>query len=140
MNSANQHEVAASAAYTDLASLNLLEMEAGERLWKLYVFRAHSGPGVVLEHCLYTKTRTTGRLAMVTFARQLGGSGATSRSSLARVADLSDSDLRRIVSAIQSETAASGTSCIEFDLSAIGDLQAQYARLIDLAGQEEASA
>jgi hypothetical protein len=139
MNPANQHQAAASTAYTDLASLNLLEMVHGERLWKLYFFQAQTGPDVCLEHCLYTKRKKSGRLAMVSFARQLGGSGAPSRSGLAKVADLSDSDLSRIVSAIRGETEAGGTSCIEIDLSSFGDLQGQYARLIELAGRGKES-
>lgn len=119
----------------DLKEGDLLRLEPGERLWKLYCFRV-PGHSTGLRHRIYTKIKTDGRLAMVTFvihnpAAAEGGNGRrrpAARSNLARVPDLGPADLERIIAAIRQAQAAPEV-CEELDLSGIGALDEQLARL-----------
>jgi hypothetical protein len=118
---------------TDLLEADLLELQPGERLWKLYCFRV---PGDVtgLRHRIYTKAKADGRLSLVTFAAQEAPetpaaprAGRLVRSGIARVADLSAAHLDQIVRAIQQQTASS--ACEEIDLSHFDKLEEQVEQL-----------
>ncbi|OQA39951.1 MAG: hypothetical protein BWY52_02988 [Chloroflexi bacterium ADurb.Bin325] len=122
----------------DLVADDLLELRAGERLWKLYCFR-EAGHATGLRHRIYTKRKADGRLALVTFAQHNppheprgDGNGAppepsSVRSGIARVADLSVADLDRLIAAVRQQMAAD--ACEELDLSDCATLDAQLARL-----------
>ncbi len=119
---------------------DLLDMQPGERLWKLYCFRA-VGHATDLRHRIYSKRKADGRLALVTFAVhnpvrvQQGENGSAStdrlsvRSSIARVPDLSPEDLERIIATVQRETQATANNCEEVDLTIFDTLQQQIAWL-----------
>ncbi len=119
----------------DLKSGNLLRVEPGERLWKLYCFRS-AGHSTGLRHRIYTKLKADGRLAMVTFVihnpPSANGSNGHERqavrSNLARVPDLGLDDLDRIIAAVRRAQAAPDT-CEELDLSEIRTLDEQLAWL-----------
>lgn len=123
---------------TDLVELDLLELQPGERLWKLYCFR-DAGHPTGLRHRIYTKEKAGGRLAMLTFAvhnppREDGAAGEAPpvRSALARVPDLSGADLDRLILAMRAQSVSS--VCEELDLSAHADLDEQLARLRNHVG------
>ena len=115
----------------DLRAGNLLHMEPGERLWKLYCFRS-PGHATGLRHRIYTKIKADGRLAMVTFVvhnpPSANGSNGRERqpvrSNIARVPDLGPEDLNRIITAIRGVQAAQDT-CEEQDLSEFETLDEQ---------------
>ena len=52
----------AEEIFSDLQEDNLLELNDGERLWKLYCFRG-TGHANDLRHRIYTKRKVDGRLA-----------------------------------------------------------------------------
>lgn len=115
----------------DLRAEDLLELGAGERLWKLYCFRA-AGDAADLRHRIYTKRKADGRLAMITFAAHNpsnadedgGHSGPRAvRSALARVPDLAPADLDRLIAAMRTQA---GSACEEIDLSDFSSLEAQW--------------
>jgi hypothetical protein len=115
----------------DLREEDLLELEAGERLWKLYCFRA-PGHATELRHRIYTKRKVDGRLAMITFAAHnpsnapQDGEGAgprAVRSAIARVPDLSVEDLDRLLVAMQTQ---SGQPCEALDLSEMASIERQW--------------
>jgi hypothetical protein len=117
----------------DLVEEDLLELQPGERLWKLYCFRDTSHP-TGLRHRIYTKEKASGRLALLTFAvhnppreGEDGARPAPVRSALARVPDLSPDDLDRLILAMRAQ--AGSNACEEMDLSGSGPLEAQLARL-----------
>ena len=121
----------------DLREDDLLELGPGERLWRLYCFRA-AGHAADLRHRIYTKRKADGRLAMVTFAAHnppnAGENGGESgpravRSALARVADLSPADLDRLIGAMQAQPG--GEACEAIDLSEVEPLEAQWEWLRD---------
>jgi len=120
----------------DLLDDDLLGLLPGERLWKLYCFRRVDHPSR-LRHRIYAKQKTNGRLALVTFAahnphkknEDTGrvDSAPAVRSALARVPDLSASDLERLIAAMRTEAPAD--ECVEIDLTMHPSLDEQLARL-----------
>lgn len=120
----------------NLMDEDLLGLLPGERLWKLYCFRRidHASR---LRHRIYTKQKTNGRLELITFAahnplKNNGGAGGVNyapavRSALARVPDLSASDLDRLIAAMRAE--ASADEYYEIDLTIYPSLDEQLARL-----------
>jgi hypothetical protein len=124
---------------SDLAERDLLELQPGERLWKLYCFR-DAGHPTGLRHRIYTKKKADGRLALLTFAVHNPpalGAGVSEappvRSALARVPDLSQDDLDRLIAALRAQ--AGSNSCEEMDLSGHSELADQLARLRDQRGR-----
>ncbi len=120
---------------SDLVDQNLLELQPGERLWKLYCFRDADHP-TGLRHRIYTKKKKDGRLALLTFAvhnpptegADVNGTRPV-RSALARVPDLSPDDLDRLIAAMRAQ--AGSNACEEMDLSGQSQLDDQLARLRD---------
>lgn len=115
----------------DLNEEDLLTLAAGERLWKLYCFRA-AGHATDLRHRIYTKRKVDGRLALVTFAAHNPvdpeeGAPRVVRSALARVPDLSAADLDRLIGAVRGQSGHE--ACEEIDLSMLESLEAQWALL-----------
>src|SRR5512136_2680452 len=80
----------------DLLRDNLLHIEPGDRLWKLYCFWSAEGRATQLRHRIYTKLKTDGRLALVTFAVHTPVAGRSARSNIVRVPDLPIEALDRI--------------------------------------------
>jgi hypothetical protein len=113
----------------DLLGNNLLHIEPGERLWKLYCFWAAEGRATQLRHRIYTKLKTDGRLALVTFAVHTPVAGRSVRSNIVRVPDLPAQALDRIISAIIAQTKTSSEEIDELDLSAIDSLEEQLRQL-----------
>lgn len=120
---------------SDLVDQNLLELQPGERLWKLYCFRDADHP-TGLRHRIYTKKKADGRLALLTYAvHNPPAEGADAndtrpvRSALARVPDLSPADLDRLIAAMRAQ--AGSDICEEVDLSGQNQLADQLARLRD---------
>jgi hypothetical protein len=113
----------------DLLGDNLLHIEPGERLWKLYCFWAAEGRATHLRHRIYTKLKTDGRLALVTFAVHTPVAGRSVRSNLVRVPDLPVQALDRIISAIIAQITSSSEEINELDLSAIDSLEEQLRQL-----------
>lgn len=122
---------------SDLSEQDLLALQQGERLWKLYCFHT-KGNATGLRHRIYTKVKANGRLALITYAAHnpprngsghAGGHGAPERvrSALARVPDLSAADLDRLIGAMRSQ--AGSDACEEIDLSHLKDLEEQLASL-----------
>lgn len=130
----------------DLVEADLLGMQPGERLWKLYCFW-EAGHPARLRHRIYSKQKADGRLALVTFAAHNparedddappppSGTGAkpsvTVRSALARVPDLSPGDLERLTAAVREQSATS--QCEEIDLTRFASLSDQLAWLHEQA-------
>lgn len=117
----------------DLFETDLLELQPGERLWKLYCFRdLHHPTG--LRHRIYTKEKVGGRLALLTFAvhnppREDSDAGDPPpvRSALARVPDLANIDLDRLILAMRAQVG--GNVCEELDLSGHASLDDQRGHL-----------
>ncbi len=117
---------------------DLLDLQPGERLWKLYCFRT-TGHATGLRHRIYTKRKVNGRLALITFAvhnppsARDGANGHPAsravRSGIARVPDLTAEDLDRIISAIRRQVQADSETCEEIDLTRFTTLQEQIAWL-----------
>ncbi len=117
---------------------DLLDLQPGERLWKLYCFRT-ADHATGLRHRIYTKRKPNGRLALITFAvhnppdARNGANGHPApkavRSGIARVPDLSVEDLDRIIVAIRRQIQATPETCEEVDLSHFATLQDQIAWL-----------
>jgi hypothetical protein len=118
----------------DLVEHDLLALQPGERLWKLYCFRDSDHP-TGLRHRIYTKEKGDGRLALLTFAvhdppRDDGDESDQPprvRSALARVPDLSPDDLDRLIGAMRVQ--AQPDTCEELDLSQHRGLDEQLAWL-----------
>jgi hypothetical protein len=115
----------------DLLGDNLLHIEPGERLWKLYCFWSAEGRATQLRHRIYTKLKTDGRLALVTFAVHTPVEGRSVRSNLVRVPDLPAQALDRIISAITAQTHTPSEEIDELDLSEITTLEEQFRQLAD---------
>jgi hypothetical protein len=109
----------------DLLGDNLLHIEPGERLWKLYCFWAAEGRITQLRHRIYTKLKIDGRLALVTFAVHTPAAGRSVRSNIVRVPDLPVQALDRIIAAITAQTHALPEEINELDLSEIDTLEEQ---------------
>lgn len=117
---------------------DLLNLQPGERLWKLYCFRT-PGHATGLRHRVYTVFKPNGRLALVTFAAHNppdthnGHNGGPTtrlvRSGIARVPDLSVVDLERIIASVRSQVEATAASCEEVDLTGFATLREQIAWL-----------
>jgi len=113
----------------DLLGDNLLHIEPGERLWKLYCFWAAEGRSTQLRHRIYTKLKTDGRLALVTFAVHTPVAGRSVRSNIVRVPDLPVEALDRIIAAITAQTHTPSEEIDELDLSEITTLKEQFRQL-----------
>jgi hypothetical protein len=113
----------------DLVGDDLLRLEPGERLWKLYCFRSTLGQATDLRHRIYTKLKPNGRLGLVTFATHTPASGHVVRSNIARVPDLPVGALDQIIGAILREARAAAHGYEEVDLSSTMTLAEQLARL-----------
>ena len=113
----------------DLLGDNLLHIEPGERLWKLYCFWAAEGRSTQLRHRIYTKLKTDGRLALVTFAVHTPIAGRSVRSNIVRVPDLPVEALDRIIAAITAQTHTPSEEIDELDLSEITTLEEQFRQL-----------
>ena len=113
----------------DLLGENLLHIEPGERLWKLYCFWAAEGRATQLRHRIYTKLKADGRLALVTFAVHTPVAGRSARSNIVRVPDLPVEALDRIISAITAQTHTSSEEIDELDLSEIATLEEQLRQI-----------
>lgn len=115
---------------------DLLDLQPGERLWKLYCFRVPNHP-TGLRHRVYTVRKTDGRLALTTFAVHNPPNGRDGenghahpkpvRSGIARVPDLSAADLDSLIAAVQRQ--AQAAACEEINLTAFGTLQEQVSWL-----------
>jgi hypothetical protein len=119
----------------DLFEYDLLALQPGERLWKLYCFQ-DAGHPTGLRHRIYTKEKADGRLEMLTFAvhnppreHDAVHDAAPVRSSLARVPDLSDADLERLIDAMRKQVGTG--ACEELDLTRFDRLEQQRAWLGD---------
>ncbi len=140
MNAPEPNPCGCPGAQEILADLDadLLDLRPGERLWKLYCFRA-AGHATDLRHRIYTVRKADGRLALVTFAvhnppqtHDGHNDNATLRpvrSGIARVPDLSVGDLDRVIGAVQRQAHATADICEEVDLTAFSTLQEQVAWL-----------
>jgi hypothetical protein len=113
----------------DLLGENLLHIEPGERLWKLYCFWAAEGRATQLRHRIYTKLKVDGRLALVTFAVHTPAAGRSARSNIVRVPDLPVEALDRIISAIMAQTHTPSEEIDELDLSEITTLEEQLQQI-----------
>jgi hypothetical protein len=113
----------------DLLGDNLLHIEPGERLWKLYCFWSAEGRATQLRHRIYTKLKTDGHLALVTFAVHTPVEGRSVRSNIVRVPDLPPQALDRIISAITAQTHTPSEEIDELDLSEITTLEEQFRQL-----------
>ncbi len=129
INSLDLHCPAGSEVLSDLFDNDLLRMEPGERLWKLYCFRAAEGRSTQLRHRIYTKLKTDGRLALVTFAVHTPAAARSTRSNIARVADLPIDALGRIIQAIVAQTHSGADEFEEMDLSDIPTLKQQWEQM-----------
>ncbi len=118
-------------ALADLLNDDLLRLEPGERLWKLYCFRAAQGRSTQLRHRIYTKLKTDGRLALVTFVVHTPVAERSTRSNIARVADLPIDALDRIIQAIVAQTHCAPDEFEALDLSDIPTLEQQWEQMVD---------
>jgi len=118
--------------WADLVDDDLLQLEPGERLWKLFCFRSAQGRAADLRHRIYTKLKTDGRLALVTFAAHTPAPGCVVRSNLARVPDLPVEALNQIIAAIQ-RGVESAAEYEEIDLSSMATLEEQLAQIAQKA-------
>jgi hypothetical protein len=123
---------AGSEVRTDLLGDNLLHIESGERLWKLYCFWAAGGRTTQLRHRIYTKLKTDGRLTLVTFAVHTPVAGRSARSNIVRVPDLPIEALDRIIAAIIAQTKTPPEEIDELDLSAIDSLEEQFQKIANV--------
>lgn len=140
MNASDPNPCGCPGADEILADLDadLLNLQPGERLWKLFCFRSPSH-ATGLRHRIYTVRKADGRLALVTFAvhnplnAHDGHNGHSTprlvRSGIARVPDLSVGDLDHIIGAVQRQAQTTADICEEVDLTAFGTLQEQVAWL-----------
>ena len=117
----------------DLLDDDLLRLEPGERLWKLYCFRSVAGQKTQLRHRIYTKRKQDGRLALVTFAVHTPDGQRSVRSNIARVADLPVEALDRVITAILTQIRATPEHFDELDLSGYASLAEQRAVLLGQA-------
>ena len=113
----------------DLQTDDLLQLQDGERLWKLYCFWSAAGQSTQLRHRIYTKVKPDGRLALVTFAVHTPAIGRAVRSNIARVPDLPADALDRLIQAILTQTQVAADAFEAVDLSALPSLAAQWAAL-----------
>jgi hypothetical protein len=113
----------------DLTAEQLLPLDDGERLWKLYIFRPASGRATGLEHRIYTKIKPGGNLALVTFAVHTPAAGRAARSGIARVPDMSPDALDHIIDAIRRETQTAADEYAEIDLTRLPSWDEQLAYL-----------
>jgi len=128
----------AAEILADLTASNMLHLEPGERLWKLYCFCPTDHP-TGLRHRIYTKRKADGRLALITFAAhnppEKSGNGSAGlgrrvvRSGIARVPDLSLQDLDQIIAAVRRQAQVAKDTCEEVDLSVFSTLDDQIAWL-----------
>lgn len=128
------HEVLHDLA-RDVLDERLLDLKEGERLWKVYLFRPASGRATRLEHRIYTKRKTDGRLALVTFAVHTPAGGQTVRSKIMRVPDLMPEHLDRIIEAIRAQTHAGPGEYEDIDLSEVESLDEQLDLVREGGGQ-----
>jgi len=113
----------------DLLADDLLQLQDGERLWKLYCFRSAAGQNTGLRHRIYTKVKVDGHLALVTFAVHTLADGRLARSNIARVPDLPADALDRIIQAILAQTHTAADAYEALDLSALPTLAVQWEAL-----------
>ncbi|HEX9115060.1 MAG TPA: hypothetical protein VGA61_03260 [Anaerolineae bacterium] len=132
-------ESLAQGIIADLTDQSLWSLAPGERLWKIYIFRPASGQATRLEHCIYTKQKINGHLAMITFAAHAPAPGRRVRSGVALVSDLLPDALDRIISRIRQDTHTSPDEYREIDLASRGDLTEQMAYLMEHADVFDAS-
>ncbi len=116
----------------DLSASGPVQLQPGERLWKVYVFRPATGRATHLEHRIYSKLKPNDHLALVTFAAHRPNGGPSIRSGIARVPDLSREDLGRIIDSILRETRATEDEYDEVDLSHLATLPEQLEYLSQL--------
>lgn len=111
----------------DLLNEDLLQLEAGDRLWKLYCIRPADGVATDLRHRIYTKQKPDGTLSLVTFAVHNPGGPQTPpvRSAIARVASLTPEALDHIITAIRKQTSTEQDRCDEVDLRNLPTVEAQ---------------
>jgi hypothetical protein len=109
----------------DLADSGPVQVQPDERLWKLFIFRPASGRANRLEHRIYSKLKPDGRLALVTFAVHTPPGKPSARSGIARVPELTDETLQRIIDSIRRETHIAPEEYEEIDLSHLGSLKEQ---------------
>ena len=121
---------AGAEVLADLLDDDLLHMAPGERLWKLYCFKAPDGQATQLRHRIYTKLKTDGRLALVTFAAHTPVAGRSVRSNIARVPDLPVEALDRLIAAIVAQARVAPEHFEEIDLSDLPDLSVQLAEIM----------
>lgn len=118
----------------DLVGEDLLELMPDERLWKLYCFASDDGRQTNLRQRIYTKQKSDGRLAMLTFAVHSPAPGQSARSGILKVPDLSIEALDHIIEQIRVQTGASEDDYQEIDLSTVPTLPDQIHRIEHLRG------
>ncbi len=131
----NSNQTDTPGVVRDLVDEQMLHLQDGERLWQIHIFRSAAGRATHLEHRIYTKLKTDGHLALVTFAVHTPEAGQSARSGIARVADLTPGALDHLIHAIRQETRFGSDEYVEVDMSHLATLPDQLAHLREVLGE-----
>ncbi len=115
----------------DLASGSVLPMEPGERLWKLYFLCPSSGRDERIEHRIYTKLQSDGRIGLVSYTVSLAPGNQPARSSLAAVRDIPETTLNQLIWNVVRQSRIGPDELEVVDLTGFDSFEAQIAHLRD---------
>lgn len=123
-----------AGALIELAAGAVLRMEPGERLWKLYFLRPASGRDERIEHRIYTKLQTDGRIGLVSYNVTTAPDGQPARSSLAAAHDIPEATLNQLIWKVVRQSQIGPDELEVVDLTGFDSFEAQIAHLRDAWG------
>lgn len=130
MSTETRHEID-SAVLRELASGSILPIAPGERLWKLYFLRPASDGTQRIEHRIYTKLQTDGRIGLTSYSIRTTEDGQPIKSSLAVAADIPEATLNQLIWNVVRQSQIGPDELEIVDLSKFDSLDAQMAYLRD---------
>ena len=119
--------------FPDLVGGSLLQLEAGERLWKLYFLRPASGRDDRVEHRIYTKEQRDGLIGLVSYNFRMPPNSRPVKANLAYAKDIPKDTLNQIIWNVVRQSKIGPEEFEIIDLSQIDTFEEQVKHLRSLA-------
>lgn len=125
--------------FPDLVGGTLLQLQEGERLWKLYFLRPTWGRDERVEHRIYTKEQANGKLALVSYNFRMPQGSRPVKSSAAMARDIPKDTLNQVIWNVVKKSQIGPDELEVIDLSDLAtfDEQLQHLRGFQQNGEDQ---
>ncbi len=115
--------------FPDLVGGSILQLEPGERLWKLYFLRPAWGRDERVEHRIYTKQQADGKIGLVSYNFRMPPGSRPIKTGLATARDIPEATLNQLIWNVVRQSHIGPDELEIVDLSEFASFEAQIAHL-----------